>query len=40
MELPWLAEHLGRAARQRVVERYSLDRNVDALVDVYRELVA
>jgi glycosyltransferase involved in cell wall biosynthesis len=40
MELPWLAEHLGRAARQRVVERYSLDRNVDALVDVYREVTA
>jgi glycosyltransferase involved in cell wall biosynthesis len=31
---------MGDAARERVVERYSLERNVDVLVDVYRELVA
>jgi glycosyltransferase involved in cell wall biosynthesis len=40
IEMPWLAAPLGRAARERVVERYSLERNVDALVDIYRELVA
>jgi glycosyltransferase involved in cell wall biosynthesis len=40
IEMPWLAAPLGEAARERVVERYSLERNVDALVDIYRELVA
>ena len=40
IELPWLARPLGEAARERVVERYSLERNVDALVDIYREVVA
>ena len=40
VELPWLAPALGEAARRRVVERYSLERNVDELVDVYRELLA
>ena len=40
IEMPWLASPLGVAARERVVERYSLERNVDALVDIYRELVA
>lgn len=40
IEMPWLAAPLGEAARRRVVERFSLERNVDALVDVYRELVA
>jgi glycosyltransferase involved in cell wall biosynthesis len=40
MEMPWLAAPLGRLARERVVERYSLERNVDALVDIYRELTA
>ncbi len=40
IEMPWLAAPLGAAARRRVVERFSLERNVDALVDVYRELVA
>jgi glycosyltransferase involved in cell wall biosynthesis len=39
IDLPWLAGPLGEAARRRAVDRYSLDRNVDALVDVYRELV-
>jgi 2-amino-4-hydroxy-6-hydroxymethyldihydropteridine diphosphokinase len=39
METPWLAPPLGEAARRRVEERYSLDRNVDALVGVYRELL-
>jgi len=40
MEMPWLAAPLGRLARERVVERYSLERNVDALVDIYQELTA
>jgi glycosyltransferase involved in cell wall biosynthesis len=40
IEMPWLAAPLGEAARERVVERYSLERNVDALVDIYRELAA
>lgn len=40
IEMPWLTPPLGEAARRRVVERYSLERNVDALVDIYRELVA
>jgi glycosyltransferase involved in cell wall biosynthesis len=40
IEMPWLLGPLGEAARRRVVERYALERNVDALVDVYRELVA
>src|SRR5262249_36870662 len=38
IELPWLARPLGVKARDRVVERYSLDRNVTRLVDIYREL--
>ncbi len=40
IEMRWLVEPLGEGARQRVLERYSLERNVDALVGVYRELVA
>jgi glycosyltransferase involved in cell wall biosynthesis len=40
IEMPWLADPLGRAARDRVVERYSLERNVDALVRIYEELAA
>ncbi|HSR24913.1 MAG TPA: glycosyltransferase family 1 protein, partial [Candidatus Eisenbacteria bacterium] len=40
IEMPWLARPLGDAARRRVVDRYSLARNVDGLVDVYRELAA
>ena len=39
VEMPWLAEPLGRAARARVLERYSLEHNLRALVGVYRELV-
>jgi glycosyltransferase involved in cell wall biosynthesis len=40
IEMPSLCPPLGEAARQRVVERFALERNVDALVGVYRELVA
>jgi glycosyltransferase involved in cell wall biosynthesis len=35
---PSLSRHLGRLGRQRVVERYSLDHNIDALLDIYGEL--
>jgi glycosyltransferase involved in cell wall biosynthesis len=40
IELPFLSAELGRLARERVVERFSLARNLEGLVDVYRELVA
>jgi glycosyltransferase involved in cell wall biosynthesis len=40
IEMPWLSAPLGEAARRRVVERYGLQQNIDALVGVYRELVA
>jgi glycosyltransferase involved in cell wall biosynthesis len=39
MEMPWLAGRLGEMARRRVEERYSLERNVDALIAIYRELL-
>jgi glycosyltransferase involved in cell wall biosynthesis len=38
VDMPWLAEPLGRRARERVLERYSLERNVDELVELYREV--
>lgn len=38
VELPWLAEPLGVQARERVLERYSLERNVDDLLRLYREV--
>jgi glycosyltransferase involved in cell wall biosynthesis len=38
VDLPWVCEPLGRSARERVLERYSLDRNVDALLKLYREV--
>jgi glycosyltransferase involved in cell wall biosynthesis len=37
---PELAPQLGRQARARAVERYSLGANIDALMDIYREMVA
>jgi glycosyltransferase involved in cell wall biosynthesis len=40
IEMPWLSSPLGEAARQRVLERFSLERNLDALIDIYRELKA
>ena len=40
IELPFLSVELGRLARQRAVERYSLERNLDALCELYEELVA
>ena len=39
LELPWLAGELGRRARERVLERYSLDTNLDRLTRLYEELV-
>jgi glycosyltransferase involved in cell wall biosynthesis len=36
---PQIAADLGRLARARAVERYSLARNVDALLGIYAELV-
>lgn len=36
---PGLSRHLGQLARRRALERYSLDRNVDTLLDIYQELV-
>lgn len=36
LEMPWLVEKLGRLARERAVERYSLERNLDRLIEVYR----
>lgn len=38
IDMPWLAAPLGALARDRVIERFSLERNVDALVGLYREL--
>jgi glycosyltransferase involved in cell wall biosynthesis len=35
---PTLPPHLGELARRRAVERYSLDRNIDALLGIYDEL--
>ena len=35
---PSLGRHLGFQARQRAVERYSLERNIDALVRMYAEV--
>jgi glycosyltransferase involved in cell wall biosynthesis len=40
IEMPWLSSPLGEAARRRVLERFSLERNLDALIEIYRELRA
>ena len=37
---PEIAPELGRRARARAVERYSLGSNIDALLDIYREMVS
>jgi glycosyltransferase involved in cell wall biosynthesis len=39
IENPWLTRQLGEAARRRAAERYSLERNVDGIVQVYEDLV-
>jgi glycosyltransferase involved in cell wall biosynthesis len=39
IEVPEVAELLGRAARRRVEERYSLERNIDSVLQLYREVV-
>jgi hypothetical protein len=36
---PEIARLLGRLARERVVERYSLDRNIDLMIEDYRQLI-
>jgi len=38
LEMPWLAQELGRAARRRAESRYSLEGNVDSLGIVYEEV--
>lgn len=38
MNTPGLAAHLGRLARLRAQQRYSLSSNIDALMDLYRTL--
>jgi len=39
IELPFLSVELGRLARERVLERYSLDKNLESLSELYTELV-
>ena len=39
IELPFLSTELGTLARQRVLERYSLEQNLEALSSLYEELV-
>jgi glycosyltransferase involved in cell wall biosynthesis len=38
-EQPVLTAELGRRARARVIERYTLTRNIDALESLYTELI-
>jgi glycosyltransferase involved in cell wall biosynthesis len=40
IELPVLSQELGRLARQRVLDRYSLEKNLFQLVELYDEVVA
>ncbi len=37
---PEIARLLGRLARERVVERYSLARNIDLMIEDYRQLLS
>jgi glycosyltransferase involved in cell wall biosynthesis len=39
IELPFLSSELGKLARRRVLERYSLERNLEALSTLYDEMV-
>jgi glycosyltransferase involved in cell wall biosynthesis len=39
IEVPAAAALLGALARERVVERYSLERNIDAVLDLYRRIL-
>src|SRR5439155_3722342 len=39
IEDPVRAERLGRAARRRVEERFSLARQIDALLELWREII-
>lgn len=38
VEMPGLAESLGAEARRRAVERYSIERNIDAVLELYGEI--
>jgi glycosyltransferase involved in cell wall biosynthesis len=40
IENPWLAPQFGAAARGRVLQRFSLERNLDGLVALYEEVAA
>jgi glycosyltransferase involved in cell wall biosynthesis len=39
IETPEISSQLGRLARERVVERFSLSTNIDRLMDLYRRLL-
>ena len=39
IELPFLSAELGKLARQRVLDRYSLEKNLESLSELYEELV-
>jgi glycosyltransferase involved in cell wall biosynthesis len=39
IETPELSSQLGRLARQRVVERFSLSTNIDRLLELYERLL-
>jgi glycosyltransferase involved in cell wall biosynthesis len=39
IDLPWMTQPLGERARQRALERFSLDRNIDELINLYEELL-
>ena len=38
IELPWLSQPLGELARQRVLDRFSLEQNLDSLTRIYSEI--
>lgn len=38
LEMPWLRPELGRRARERALERFSLKTNLDRLIELYEEL--
>ena len=39
LEQPVLTAELGRKARERVLDRYTIDRNIDAIEMVYASLL-
>ncbi len=40
IDMPWLARSLGECARARAVERFSLEHNVDRLIELYQEVLS